>query len=138
LITPTEAATKARQCASVEDGAVLAADLVDRLDGGAPYFLVTLGKHDGTGVVVIVNALTGDAMSSASLERIDRHRLPDRDEAIRSAAFPADARARRVWLPSRATRSPFYPLWELTTGARRTYVDTNGRVWDSPGVESRG
>ena len=138
MITPTDAAARASAYASAGEAVVLTTDLVERLDGGAPYFLVTLGKDDSGGVVVVVNALTGEAMASASLERIDRHRLPDRDEAIRSAAFPGDAQARRVWLPSRATRSPFYPLWELTTDARRAYVDTNGKVWDAPGIDHRG
>ena len=138
MITPTEAAARASAHASAGDAIVRTTDLVERLDGGAPYFLVGLGKPDSTGVVSIVNALTGEVMSSASLQRIDRHRLLDRDEAIRSAAFPGDAQARRVLVPSRATRSPFYPLWELTAGARRAYVDTNGKVWDAPGLEHRG
>ncbi|MBS0527444.1 MAG: PepSY domain-containing protein [Proteobacteria bacterium] len=138
MITPSEATARASAHASISEAAALTTDLVERLDGGEPYFLVSLGKPDGTGVVATVNALTGEVMSSASLQGVDRHRLPDRDQAIRSAAFPGDAQARRVWLPSRATRSPFYPLWELTAGARRAYVDTNGKVWDAPGVEHRG
>lgn len=138
MITPTEAAARASAYASAGEAIVLTTDLVERLDGGAPYFLVRLGKDNGAGAVVVVNALTGEAMSSASLDQIDRHRLPDRDEAIRSAAFPGDAQARRVWVPSRATHSPLYPLWELTAGARRAYVDTNGKVWDAPGVDHRG
>jgi hypothetical protein len=138
LITSTEAAARASAHAFAGEAAVLTTDLVERLDGGAPYFLVTLGKANGAGAVVAVNALTGEAISSASLDQIDRHKLPDRGEAIRSAAFPGDAQARRVWAPSRATRSPFYPLWELTAGTRRAYVDTNGKVWDAPGLEHRG
>jgi hypothetical protein len=138
LITPSEAAARASAHASVAGAAALTPDLVERLDGRAPDVLVTLATDTGAGAVVVVNALTGEAMSSASLDRIDRHRLPDRDEAIRSAAFPGDAQARRVWMPSRATRSPFYPLWELTAGARRPYVDTNGKVWDAPGIDHRG
>lgn len=140
MITPAEAAARASAHASAGEAIVLTTDLVERLDGGAPYFLVTLGKDNGAGAgaVVAVNALTGEAMSSASLEQIDRHRLPDRGAAIRSAAFPDDAQARRVWAPSRATRSPFYPLWELTAGTRRAYVDTNGKVWDALDLEHRG
>jgi hypothetical protein len=138
LITPTEAAARANAYASADEAIVLTTDLVERLDGGAPYFLVSVGKDNGAGAVVVVNALTGEAMASASLDQIDRHRLPDRDEAIRSAAFPGDAQARRVWAPSRASHSPFYPLWELTAGARRAYVDTNGKVLDALGVSHRG
>jgi hypothetical protein len=138
LITSAEAAARAGAHASASEAVVVTTDLVERLDEGAPYFLVILREDNGAGAVVAVNALTGEAMSAASLERVDRHRLPDREEAIRSAAFPDDAQARRVWVPSRATRSPFYPLWELTAGARRAYVDTNGKVWDAPGVEHRG
>jgi hypothetical protein len=29
-------------------------------------------------------------------------------------------------------------LWELTAGARRAYVDTNGKVWDALGIDHGG
>jgi hypothetical protein len=113
---------------------VLASDLVERLDGGNPYFLVALGEPRGAGLVVAIDARTSAVISSARVERVERHRLPDRDEAIRRAGYPQDAAARRVWIPSRATRSPFYPLWELKAGAGCAYVDTDGGVWTEPGV----
>ncbi len=113
----------------MDEAAVLATDLVERLDAGNPYFLVTLGEPDGAGSVVMVDAITGEVMSSARLERIDHHRLPSREVAIKCAAYPDDASGRLVWAPSRATRSPFYPLWELKAGAERVYVDMDGKVW---------
>jgi hypothetical protein len=135
LITPTEAAARARILASAADASILATDLVERLDNGNPYFLVTFAELTGAGIVVAIDALTGEVMSSARLEQVERHRLPGRHEAIKRAAYPNDAAARRVWAPSRASRSPFYPLWELKAGTNCAYVDVSGKVWtESPGT----
>jgi hypothetical protein len=113
----------------------LATDLVERLDNGNPYFLVTFAELAGAGIVVAIDGLTGELMSSARLEQVERHRLPGRHEAIKRAAYPNDAAARRVWAPTRASPSPFYPLWELKAGTSCAYVDVSGKVWtESPGT----
>jgi hypothetical protein len=135
LITPAEATARARILASAADASILATDLVERLDNGNPYFLVTVAElTGGGGIVVAIDAITGEVISSARLEHVERHRLPGRREAIAHAAYPDDAEARRVWAPSRASRSPFYPLWELKAGTSCAYVDVSGKVWtESPG-----
>ena len=138
LITPAEAATRVRALACTNDAVILATDLVERLDAGNPYFLVTLAEAGGAGLVAAIDAVTGEVISSARLERVERHRLPGKAEAIARAAYPDDAAARRVWAPSRATRSPFYPLWELTAGSGRVYVDMSGKVWPAPPGNGRG
>jgi hypothetical protein len=132
LITPAEAAARARILASAADASILATDLVERLDNGNPYFLVTVAEVTGGGIVVAIDAVTGEVMSSARLEQVERHRLPGRHEAIARAAYPDDAAARRFWAPSRASRSPFYPLWELKAGTSCAYVDVSGKVWTEP------
>jgi hypothetical protein len=132
LITPAEAATPVLALARTNGAAILTTDLVERLDAGNPYFLVILAETGGAGLVAAVDAVTGEVISSARLERVERHRLPGKAEAIARAAYADDAAARRVWAPSRATRSPFYPLWELTAGSGRVYVDMSGKVWPAP------
>jgi hypothetical protein len=52
LITPAEAAARARILASAVDASILATDLVERLDNGNPYFLVTFAEPTGAGIVV--------------------------------------------------------------------------------------
>jgi len=94
LITPAEAAARARILASAADAAILATDLVERLDNGNPYFLVTVAElTGGGGIVVAIDAITGEVISSARLEHVERHRLPGRREAIAHAAYPDDAEA---------------------------------------------
>ena len=138
LITPAEAAARVLALARTNEAAILATDLVERLDAGNTYFLVTLAEAGGAGLIAAVDAVTGEVISSARLERIERHRLPGKAEAIARAAYPDDAAARRVWAPSRATRSPFYPLWELTAESGRVYVDMSGKVWPAPLENGRG
>ena len=138
LITPAEAAARVLALACTNEAAILATDLVERLDAGNSYFLVTLAEAGGAGLVAAVDAVTGEVISSARLERVERHRLPGKAEAIARAAYPDDAAARRVWAPSRATRSPFYPLWELTAESGRVYVDMSGKVWPAPLENGRG
>ena len=138
LIPPAEAAARALALARTNGAAILTTDLVERLDAGNPYFLVMLAEAGGAGLIAAVDAVTGEVTSSARLERVERHRLPGKAEAIARAAYPDDAVARRVWAPSRASRSPFYPLWELTAGSKRVYVDMSGTVWPAPLESGRG
>ena len=138
LITSAEAAAHALALARTNDAAILTTDLVERLDAGNAYFLVILAEAEGAGLIAAVDAVTGEMISSARLERIERHRLPGKAEAIERAACPGDATARRVWAPSRASRSPFYPLWELTAGNERVYVDMSGKLWPAPLESGRG
>jgi hypothetical protein len=143
LITPAEATARVLALARTNDAAILTTDLVERLDAGNSYFLVVLAETTRpeagvAGLIAAVDAVTGDVISSARLDRIERHRLPGKAEAIARAAYPDDAAARRVWAPSRASRSPFYPLWELTTASGRVYVDMSGKVWPAPPGNGRG
>jgi hypothetical protein len=103
--------------------------LVERLDEGNPYFLVIFADPGPSGAVVAVDALGGDITSSARFERAESPWILDRAKAIELAGCVQPLAARLVWAPSRATRSPFYPLWELTCESGRVYVDRDGGVW---------
>ena len=124
------AEAKQRAAAAIgEAGARAEACLVERLDHGSPYFLVTFGDAGVGGAIVMVDAADGSITSSATLERVDRPWMPDEAKAAQIARCSAVARARLVWRPSRATLSPFYPVWELECESGRVYVSRDGEVW---------
>jgi hypothetical protein len=128
-ITAEKAAELAAAVAHERSAAAAEAHLVERLDRGAPYFLVTFGKPGSPGTIVAVNALDGSILSSAHVERVENPWLLEKAEAVTLAGGAHPAAARLVWAPSRATLSPFYPLWELTFESGRVYVDRNGKLW---------
>jgi hypothetical protein len=69
-------------------------------------------------------------LESAHLPGRERHALISADEAILRARLGPDTQARLVWESSPASRSRFYPLWELETAERRVWVDSvRGAVW---------
>ncbi len=132
MITAAEAVASALASAGLAGAEATEPALVERLDGGDPYFLVTMRTASGAGGMAIVDALTAEVTGSARLVEVARHALPNWAQAVALAGCPADAGARLVWRPSRATRSPFYPLCELTWDTGRAFVDMQGGVWASP------
>ena len=105
------------------------AHLVERLDGQHPYFLVHFGEPGGRGAAVMVDAMDGSVMARAAVERVEQPWLIKEERAIEIANCAEPVAARLVWKPSRATRSPFYPLWEVSTASETVWVDQSGRVW---------
>jgi hypothetical protein len=105
------------------------AHLVERLDGQHPYFLVHLGELGGRGAAVMVDAMDGSVMAHAAVERVEEPWLIKGERAVEIAGCGRPGEARLVWKPSRATRSPFYPLWEVSTGSEKVWVDQSGKVW---------
>jgi hypothetical protein len=110
-------------------GLPAAAHLVERLDGGHRYFLVHFGEPGGRGAAVMVDAIDGSVMARAAVERVEQPWLIKEERAVEIAGCAQPVEARLVWKPSRATRSPFYPLWEVSTASGRVWVDQSGRVW---------
>jgi len=110
-------------------GLPAAAHIVERLDGQHPYFLVYFGEPGGRGAAVMVDAMDGSAMAHAAVEHVQRPWLIDEERAAEIAGYAQPVEARLVWTPSRATRSPFYPLWEISTALGRVWVDQSGGVW---------
>ncbi|HUI43585.1 MAG TPA: hypothetical protein VL523_16610 [Terriglobia bacterium] len=110
-------------------GLPAAAHFVERLDGQHPYFLVHFGEPGGRGAAVMVDARDGSVMARAAAERVEQPWLMKQERAAEIAGCAQPVEARLVWKPSRATRSPFYPLWEVSTASGRVWVDQSGRVW---------
>ena len=92
-------------------------------------FLVHIGQPGGRGVAVMVDALDGSVMARAAVERVEQPWLIKEERAVEISGYAQPLEARLVWKPSRATRSPFYPLWEISTASARVWVDQSGRLW---------
>ncbi len=87
-------------------GAMPQAIRVERLDGGRPYLLVRLTNRDGRGVVVQLDAETGELMGA---------RLMPRRVAQSLMAAPAPGHRRYVWRSSaNSFYSPYFPFSEMT------------------------
>ena len=127
-ISEERAVRVAAEAAQVS-GLAAAAHFVERLDGQHPYFLVHFGEPGGRGAAVMVDAVNGSLMAHATVERIESPWLIKAERAVEIANVAPPVETRLVWKPSRATRSPFYPLWEVSTGTERVWVDQSGRVW---------
>jgi hypothetical protein len=130
-IEPSSAAALAAAALELDPHAASTTHIVERLDGGNPYFLVVFGETNAPHAIAAVDALSGDVASSARFERQRKAWLSDAPTATALAQLPAPAVARLVWSPSRASLSPLYPLWEIAHGAQRVYIDRDGRRWDS-------
>jgi hypothetical protein len=127
----TEERTKAlaAEVAQAQGNTPMATHFVERLDTGNPYFLVILGEPGSSGAIVTVDAVSGTIASSAQLERIKDPWLPDEARAAELAECKLSSKSRLVWRPSRASLSPFYPLWELTCESGLVFIDYSGKVW---------
>ncbi len=79
---------------------------------------------------------SGEVMVWAALPGTGPHRPIDAEIAVKRAGLPTGTFAELVWRPSRASRSPLYPIWAVSAGVKTAYVDFQGNVWDS--IESVG
>ena len=77
----------------------------------------------------MVDAMDGSVMARAAVERVEQLWLIKDERAVEIANCAQPVKTRLVSKPSRATRSPFYPLWEVSTASERVWVDQSGRVW---------
>jgi hypothetical protein len=104
---------------------------VTRIDPGARgYLLVVFGAADRASAIAAVDPVSEEVLEAARLPGREGHTLITADEAILRAAFGPDTKARLVWDPSAASRSRFYPLWQLQSGERKAWVDSvRGVVW---------
>jgi hypothetical protein len=124
-----ERAVRIAANAAQVSGPPVATHIVERLDGQHPYFLVHFGELGGRGAAVMVDAMDGSVMARAAVERVEQPWLLKDDRAAEIANCGQPVETRLVWKPSRATRSPFYPLWEVSTASETVWVDQSGRVW---------
>jgi hypothetical protein len=137
-IDSEDAIARAREALGVPASAPAEALRVERLDrpGGA-YFLVLLPR-EGDGHIATIDADTGAPDQYASVTEPDRHLSVSREQAIAAANLGRRSSARLVWLPSRASRSPLYPLWEISAGDEHRYIDQQGQLWDELPRDGRG
>jgi len=100
------------------------------------FVLVVFGDAQHASAVAAVDPISGEILESARLPGHTPHTLLSAAEARQRAGLGADAQAKLVWDPSAASRSRFYPLWQLQRGGRTIWVDSvRGTVWptlDSP------
>lgn len=113
---------------------------VHRLDRpGSDSLLVIFGPADRALGVALIDATTGALESSAKLTGTGRA-LPLDARAARAAARAGDqATAQLAWRPSRASMSPLFPFWEVSTSdGALVYVDQHGRTWTATELATPG
>jgi hypothetical protein len=96
------------------------------------YYLVVLGDERASVAVGTVNAATGEVGSSAQLPGRGRHPAVDAERAKAMAGAGDAARAELVWRPSAVSKSPLYPVWEVSLPTGTVYVDQAGSVRRDP------
>jgi hypothetical protein len=135
-ITPEEAIVRAREALglpALTTGKVLR---VERLDEPtSAYYLVLLAFGGRDRHVALIDARTGALDQDAEL--IGAHPMLNMEQAIAISGLNHPS-ARLVWCPSRASFSPLYPIWEISTTRERRYVDQQGRLWHALQVSGRG
>jgi hypothetical protein len=100
--------------------------------GARGFLLVVFGPPERAAAIAAVDPVSGEVFEAAHLPGRERHALITAAEAILRAGFGPETEARLVWDPSPASRSRFYPLWELQSAERRVWVDSvRGEVWHS-------
>ncbi|HJQ34949.1 MAG TPA: hypothetical protein VJ866_22560 [Pyrinomonadaceae bacterium] len=131
-LSAEEAVAAARRELGLDGGAAGSALRVRRLDReGAAYYLVMFGDDHATVAVAALDADDGRLESAARLPGRTAHLSVGRERARELAGLGQTARAELVWAPCRATRSQLYPLWEVSDGGARVFVDQRGGVWRS-------
>ena len=134
-VSEPEAIALARARLELSPTTVASASRVARIDSpGGTYYLIVLGDPGAALGVAAVDAASGEVTHWATLPGERPHVLLDRETAARRARPSSGRKPRLVWRSSPASRSPFYPLWEVDTGEKTVYVDQEGRVW--PSLES--
>lgn len=127
----------AREALGLGPGPVARTWLVRRFDRpGESYMLVVFGDEGASVGVAAVDAGTGRVLAQAALPGAGVHRVIAEDEAVARAGAVAGAPAALVWAPSMASRSMFYPLWQVEGPAGVVFVDFSGTVW--PDLDSGG
>jgi hypothetical protein len=94
------------------------------------YVLVVFGAAKRATAIAAVDEVSGAVLESARLPGRGTHAPISAAEAIRRAGLGRDVEARLVWAPSPASRSRFYPLWEIQGAGSGIWVDSiGGEVW---------
>ncbi len=98
--------------------------------GTRNFLLAVFGEPGHATGIAAVDPVSREVLESARLPGTQPYTLIAADDAIERAGFGPGTQATLVWDPSPATRSRFYPLWELRNGERQAWVDSvGGKVW---------
>jgi Peptidase propeptide and YPEB domain len=119
-------------------GSAAQAYRVRRVDGGRDYYLVVMGEKGRSQAEVSVDAETGEVLGATPRQTGGSTIAIDAATAASRAGFGAGADVSLVWRPSRASMSPFYPVWEIKDGSRTAFVDQTGAVWRDLPASGRG
>jgi hypothetical protein len=130
-LSVVEAVARARSEMGLSDDVPARGWRVERLDRPEEaYFLTVFGPESASTAVVAISVFTGELLSSARLGGTGPHPAIDKERALALADATGSAEGRLVWQPCGATRSPMYPLWEISFSNRTVYVDQGGQVHD--------
>ena len=100
--------------------------------GARSFLLVVFGSPERASGIAAVDPESGEVLEAAHLPGREPHALITADEAILRAGFGPNTEARLVWEPTPASRSRFYPLWQLQSAEGRVWVDSvRGEVWQA-------
>jgi hypothetical protein len=136
-INSEQAIARARKALGAPESGAAQALRVERLDApAAAYFLVLLSSGGRVRHVATIDANTGALQEDANIT--GDHLMLTREQAITAAGLGSAVRARLVWRPGPASRSPLYPIWEISSSTRRCYVDQQGQLWDILPPSGRG
>ena len=96
---------------------------VRRLDRDGSYVLVQLGRVGEPGWLAAVDPRTWEVMTWA-VNTSGNATFPALPQTLNDVTS-----AELVWRPSDKSRSPLYPLLQLTTSSGEVYVDISGKIW---------
>ena len=102
------------------------------------YLLIIFGPPEHSVGIATVDLQSGSVLQHARLPGVGSHNVMPAEEAMRLANFPAGSPAQLVWDPTPASRSPFYPLWQISNADRTVWVDgVRGTVWKTLASKDR-
>ena len=103
--------------------------LVERLDGGADYYLVVLSAGATARAVVRLETGSGAVLGSARLTGGRSPVVVDAPAAIVHSGLSGATEATLVWRSCSASLSPLSPIWRIHDGGATAYVDQAGKRW---------
>jgi hypothetical protein len=127
------AIAKAREALGLEANHPAHTWSVARINPDANSFLlVVFGTPQAAVGIATIDQSSGEILAKATLSGRQPHLLISAEEAKQRAGFDAHAEAILVWDPTKASHSPFYPLWQLHDSHRTVWVDSvRGTIWKS-------
>jgi hypothetical protein len=126
-----DAIESVRKIASLGAGVPYRTYRVQMLDHpGQWYYLLAFGEPTATLALAVINGASGDLESWVRTDGARGHVRVDAAEAARLSGLQPHTSVQMAWRPCRASRSPFYPLWEVRSDDGLTrYVNQQGEVW---------